>query len=581
MTGTLSPTSQGPWLVKSGERILGPFTTDSLGQLLREKEVVVIDEVMSPQSRWAYLRDVPVFQEIVEEIRRGLMQSREDTEVQGYTATANVRTEVVTLPGTPSPVATSAAVIPIRRQLESTLEGSAEPSAQRAAPKSVMTPRDPTRERAIIDELPRRPSKSGVIVGTIALIAAVSFILYWVAHQPRQQATTANTDHLQTLASVAWKRGEFERALELYRSIDRAKPAQPFVSARLATLMMKLDGQTVEAKRIVESALPNATDAESKSALEMAAGLAALQSDDATEAAAHFALAGTSWIASFDQGVAQMTLKNWPAAIQLFEKSGDQAVALLMLGRAQLASVENGVNQTAAQQSADAALRKALRASPDFQQEVLVLAAANDLQMGQRKIASAKIVDAIDTDPNQTSDHFHDPSLSLEFVSWSKFISVCRSIHQDMNSHASAALLGLCLAKASQIEDATKFIEQELMKAPGDGHLHAVNAYLHLLAGREEAARASLTLAAKNGNPRLAQILNARLCARDGLEACAEDGWAKLAADSHALIAALVGLAQVREQQGDQATANALMVKADKLSPNYLPLLRMREEASR
>jgi Tfp pilus assembly protein PilF len=142
-------------------------------------------------------------------------------------------------------------------------------------------------------------------------------------------------------------------------------------------------------------------------------------------------------------------------------------------------------------------------------------------------------------------------------------------------------MLGICLAKANQIEDATKTIDQELQKEPSNPYLHAANAYLAILADRDDAARASLTLSAKNGNSRLAQIISSRLCTREKQDACAEEGWTKLASDVNPPIAAVTGLAQLKLAKGDASTANALLVKADSMSPKYLPLLRLREEASR
>ncbi len=575
MSGTLDPTASGPWLVKSGDRILGPYSTENLNQLVRDKEVVVIDEIMAPQSRWAYLRDVPAFQNLVDEIRRGLMQSREDTEVQGYTNSGTTTasraetliTEVADLdvPALPPMVPNSV--------------------SQRTPVASVMIPRDRSKDKPVELENRNRPSRSGVVIGAVALVLAVGFILYWATQQPHARHAAKSGGNLQTQASVAWKRGEFDQALQLYREIDHQTPGSPLIAARLATLMMRIEGQTVEAKRIIETALPNAGDAESTSALKIASGLAALQTDDPKEAAVQFAKAreasGRSQIASFDEGVAQYNLRNWRDSIQSFEKAAPLSVALLMTARAYLSSVETDGNRSQAQQAASKAIEKALALSPDYQQEELVLGAYIDLQAGQKKSAATKILEAINTDPNQTTDHFHDPALSLDNVSWPKLIGFCRAIHADLDSRASGALLGLCLAKAGQVEDASKVIEQEIMKEANNPSLQAVNAYLHLIAGREDAARASLTLSSKSGNSRLAQILAARLCTREGQAACAEDGWSKLAASAHPPIASIIGLAQIRSEKGDQDAANALMVSADRISPTYLPLLRLREEASR
>ena len=584
-------------MVKTGDRILGPFSTDELKTLIREKEVVAIDEIMRPRGRWGYLRDEAVFVSTVEDVRRGQMHAQENTEIQGYTGSVTTPSTSETITEVPIPAVTKPAmsVVPKASSASARVDLGAEAQAFSdqlgPATKSVMTPRD--RSKIIVpDEEPptRKRVRPGMFVGSLVIVCAIGYIFYSVMNKPGASTevtttqTAASADS-EKQASMAWKRGEFDRALELYRSLDRAQPGQPFIAARLATLMLKLEGQTVEAKRVIESAQPNANDADSKAALAMASGLAALQGDDPKEAAVQFAQAGSSWVTSFDAGVAFALQKNWNEAVHSFEKAGTQTVSQVMLARTHLmAGDEPGMSpsiKSAARARADSALKKASSLSPDFQQESLLLEAYTNLISNQTKRAGAKVLEAIEIDPNQTADHFHDPGLSLDQVSWAKFLNYCRALHSTLNSRSSAALLGICLAKSSQLEDANHLIEQEVSRDPSNAVLHSVNAYLQILGGRDDAARASLGLAVKNGNTRLAQILSARLCAREGQDTCAEEGWSKLAAGANPPIAALTGLAQVRLAKGDSATANALMVKADSISPAYLPLLRMREEASR
>lgn len=634
MVGSSQDTAkQGPWLVKSGDRIMGPYSTDDLSQMIREKEVVVIDEIMAPQMRWLYVRDVEVFAPVVEDIRRGLMHSREDTEVQGYTnnvsssARADLPNSVPSSSGSPAMVGgddNDPTMITQTAAGSETLPnlggaGASLPKTPSAPPVSILSQTPPrgtgfgvvTPVKPVMIPLPHhnkeavkeaaknangtardqepsaqyvRPKiggKSSVIIGSAVLIIAAVFIIYTVLKSPQMSHSVTNSDNLQTQASVAWKRGEFERALELYRALNHDQPGQPIIAARLATLMMKLEGQTVEAKRVIESATVNAKNDEQKSALAIASGLAALQNDDPKEASISFANAKSSWIASFDEGVAQSLLKDWTQAAKAFTTAGENAVALLMLARTHLNAGDSGVSKIVARREADSAIKKALLQAPDYQQESLVVAAYIDALMGNTKRANKEVLEAIETDPNQTNDHFHDPTLNLDQVSWPKLLPYCQSINKELGSRLSGALMGVCLAKANQLEEASKLIDSEIGKEPGNTYLHAVAAYLHGLADRDDASRASLTLSAKNGNSRLAQILSARLCMREKQDACADEAWSKLAGENFPPIAAITGLAQLRQAKGDHEAATALLVKAELMSPKYLPLLRLRQDASR
>jgi tetratricopeptide (TPR) repeat protein len=627
----------GPWLVKSGDRVLGPYSTDDLSQLIRDKEVVVIDEVMAPQSRWTYVRDVATFQSVVEEIRRGLMHSREDTDVQGYTSpiakptVAQPATPAATSAPKPEPESEPAAPAkvdagpPSAADNDSTMvtqtltattpdlgaptnpqvkkpSSPKAPAPQPPTPTPAAKPAAPSTNKLAMEPLPHhtkeapkdlpavkqyvRPKmgggRSSTIIGSMVLILAAAFIIYSVLKSPQMtRSAGAGSDNLQTQASVAWKRGEFDRALELYRALHHDEPGEPLVAARLATLMMKLEGQTVEAKRVIESAKPNAKDEDAKSALAVASGLAALQNDDPKEAIDDFSKAESSWIASFDQGVAFAAMKDWTSSLKAFKKAGDNAVSLLMLARTHLSAGDATGSKVGARHAADEAIKQALIAAPDYQQESLLVASYIDAMLGNTRRANKEVLEAVETDPQQTADHFHDPSLSLESVGWPKLLSYCQALHKELSSRITGAMLGICLAKANRLEEATKAVDTELAKEPGNAYLHAVNAYLYTLADRDDAARASLTLSTKNGTSKLAQILSARLCMREKQDACAEDGWSKLASEPNPPIAAVTGLAQLRLQKGDAAAANALLVKAESMSPTYLPLLRLREDASR
>ncbi len=618
MFGTQEQTQNGPWLVKSGDRVLGPFTTDEVARLLRAKEIVVIDEVISPQARWAYVRDVPAFQPVVDEIRRGQMQSREDTEIQGYTNTAQSAqatqvTQVTTageqtftnatqtstnLNNMPDYTVTNAektkptipnypfekpqVSTPSSKQTSTPMSAPVPqpPQAPKRPELQPLMPSAPVEQSYAIKPARRRPP--GIIIGVLVLVIATGFMVYTVSKKQGAGPSIAgaSTENLETQASVSWKRGEFDRALELYRAIDRQKPKQPAVVARLALLMMQLEGQTVEAKRKLQEVAQDTSNPDAASQVQIALGVAALHNEEMPEAASRFSQAGDTWIANFDKGVAAYAQKDYGAAVTSFQAAGDQAIAALMLARSYLSQAE-ALNRPALRKQADDVLTRAIATFADYKQELLVVGVYADLSSGSKKRAEARLAQALDVDPDQTSDHFHDPALSRDFVSWATLIPLCRDIHTALESSLSSALLGLCLSKANQIEDASRTLETAINQDPGNAELHAVNAYIHMTADRDDAARASLTLAQKSNGSRLSQILSSRLCVRDRQDACAEEGWSKLASEKNPPLAAYTGLAAIKFQKGDTPTGNALLVNAERVSPTYLPLLRLREDVSR
>lgn len=562
------------WLVKSGERILGPYTTDEISRRIKTKEIVVIDEVISPGTRWSYVRDVATFAAAVEEARGGLMSAREDTEVQGYT-------DQVTLTDTSESFG-KASVVGQDPSFESSQIKDAEfvdkPNTENRAPLSTIRPvkhygMEGTQPDPSVS--PRRSLRAapGVMIGSVVIVLAVIFAIFSANRPKTGEGDFTST---QALANRAWNRGEFERALELYRRLDASQPGRADVAIRLAQLMVRVSGETGEAKRVAQGVRP--TSPETTEAIAMTLGLIALKVGDPREAEKQFDQAGASWIADYNRGVGAMMMQHHQKAVAYFRDAGREPIALLMLARAFIASSD--VPKSDARKQAVSALERLIGKDHDFRQEGLVLRAYLEATMGDVKEAARFARRAIETDPDLTSEHFHDPALNLDLTTWSQLLNQCIRAGDEIQNSIGRALISLCLAKANRIEEASKTLQEQLSRAPNDGLLNAVSAYVHLLAGREDAARAALRAGSKEPS-RLSRMLQARLCVRERNETCAEEAWSVLASESAPPISALTGLAKIRYVKGDREGAGPLLVKAESMSPRYLPLLRLREETSK
>lgn len=67
------------WLVKSENKILGPYSFDQIIDILRKKQISLIDEIRDPETRWLYVRENPLFKNIVEEMRNEIDSRTEST----------------------------------------------------------------------------------------------------------------------------------------------------------------------------------------------------------------------------------------------------------------------------------------------------------------------------------------------------------------------------------------------------------------------------------------------------------------------------------------------------------------------
>lgn len=67
------------WLIKSENKILGPFQFDQISDLIKKKQVSLVDEVRDTETRWLYVRENPVFKQIVDEVRKDIESKGEMT----------------------------------------------------------------------------------------------------------------------------------------------------------------------------------------------------------------------------------------------------------------------------------------------------------------------------------------------------------------------------------------------------------------------------------------------------------------------------------------------------------------------
>ena len=67
------------WIIKSENKILGPYSFDQIVDLLRKKQISIIDEVRDPETRWLYVRENHEFKNVVEEIRKENDSKQEST----------------------------------------------------------------------------------------------------------------------------------------------------------------------------------------------------------------------------------------------------------------------------------------------------------------------------------------------------------------------------------------------------------------------------------------------------------------------------------------------------------------------
>ena len=88
------------WMIKSENKVLGPYSYDQIEDLLKKKQISLIDEVRDMDTRWMYIREAEALKAIVEEIREELARVDDHTKTyqtrtsQGFTKTGTITQEL-------------------------------------------------------------------------------------------------------------------------------------------------------------------------------------------------------------------------------------------------------------------------------------------------------------------------------------------------------------------------------------------------------------------------------------------------------------------------------------------------------
>jgi hypothetical protein len=77
---TTTSSYEKKWLIKSDQKISGPFSYEQIEDQLRKKQISVIDEIRDMEKRWSFIREVPELKTLVENIRMELDSSSDLTQ---------------------------------------------------------------------------------------------------------------------------------------------------------------------------------------------------------------------------------------------------------------------------------------------------------------------------------------------------------------------------------------------------------------------------------------------------------------------------------------------------------------------
>ena len=575
------------WLVKSSGRILGPFSQKKVVELLRSKEIFPLDEICLPRRRWQYLRDQKEFTKILEEIRiQQIKEASEHTETMGSQVddmTASV-TEAIQnsisdeLTGDVDPINDDLTVdIPIREVEEAKTRDVSSTGKVESAAKG---------KRYGTQDVAKRNVESFTNIiwrftfFTIFIVSGILAVNHFLIKPEKRNAMTLND---LTMADALYTNGKYAESLHYYRKAYLLNPNNKEPYVRYGTLLIAIERQTVEGKRILQEAME--FDPRNRIYSLLGMGLANLMEGDTQFAEESFqeslkydpnltaAIINLGWL-SERNGNFKQAIENYSSAIIRGAGRIDNS-PYIYLSKALIHQWQQSGDLKYLNEAKNNLLT-IVDERLDYRQEGLFLLAFIYSQLKKAESFFETLEKLLDTDPYLTREHAHDLNVYHDGISWNAFFDMCEDIYKRHNQEASAVTLsGYCALRAEKWDIAERRFAELVNIRVKNPLLLAHHA--HYLNMTDKASAAALTLGKaveenkKNKKYNLPIILLARSCQTEGDIDCAIEKWQELAHKDEKSVQAKSNLVILKAQNGAVSGLDSLVREALILSPNYAP----------
>lgn len=545
--------SQPEWLIRSGSRILGPYTQAEVALKLREKELSLHDEISEPVGRWWPIQYHPRMEDVVEDFR-----SQTTTDL---TDALSTRTPTLSL-------------------TDALNEGSSKSKSKvQTEPKVVET-------FGVYKQSPQNKNLKN-LQGTF-WAASIAVVLlgtgfFWYLQKNKTQKIEMNAQVSDArIAEQALFVGDYRKALAAYKRLADKNPQGNEYSIYLAPLYLQVENQTVLAKRELEKINGRDQFAEAQTA----EGLLNFIENNRQKAKENWQKALTINPnydpASLNLAYDMMASKNWNQARQWLENyyqrdksSADHNIAYAL---ASLEAFEKNKNQRLLTE-ADLILSDSYLKIQDRIQDVLLIRSAIAQHTGNQEDFRKNIFDLLNQEIEGFKKVRHNAFVANAWFENEMIAPLCREQAAKLTAQPDKGLMETyCFVRAGQMDQAQKKMAQVRDQAPRHPLVQAWASYM--LDQQQQQEQASVILgrameANRSGEYIQPYILQAQFCFSRKDYACAEQNWQVVLQQKPDSLMAGTALAQIKMLSGRQAEAAEDVRRLGQQSEDYKPLLEM------
>lgn len=561
-------------MVKSSGQVIGPYSDIQLVNLLKDREIVPLDEISVPCGRWEYVRDVPAFAKVVEELRtRPLRSISDDTatqseEVTGATESINTaQIDDLTLELSQPKV----------QHVQDILFSSID---DQIASQSRLSGELFTHERD--QKIKHQVEKSSKWIWTFTTVIIIMAMLFVVFQQfvakpikDRTQLEDSVTAGINSLES-----GDYGRALEHFKLANKLDPNDSSIYLYLGILMIQIDGQAYEGRQFLEK-LIEISDKDLKR-IYTGIGLGALKDGDYKSAENSFNRAldidPLFQPALINLGAAAYYQEDWAKANNYFqlavkEGSGDGA-EILMLTQT-LIKLWEKERESRYLIEASTYLDQFLRQSRNYSLEAYIGSVYISYLLGQKQNIYSAINRVLDMDTLETESHRQNLFIHRSLANWTLVSQWCLKLTHDLDPNSRViAFEALCIMKTNDLAEANKKIEDALAQTPKDPLVLSVYALLLGEMSAGDRAIVAIDKALVNDQEKNYSHplrLKARHCRQMDNVECQYQYWSEVLIREPSSLSALAGLAQVSLGANQLEEAKKYLMRGLNVSKEYRP----------
>lgn len=562
------------WLVKSSGRILGPFGTERIAELLRTREISVLDEVARPIRRWQTIQYHDEFKDVVESLRKASLSERTEanwTPVTSLTQTVtdvsdSELTEEIT-GGLSGFTATAKEIV-----INDVKEVPSHPQSSGAVGRFTTH----GHHNAAIERQAEKHMRGLWIITTFVLVVIAGFILQKRISSGGFESRPSQMSFKQNVLALI-NAGKYKEALKELRSYYPEPSQSGDLALQYGALLVSVEQQTVPGRRTLKWVLENRPQ-ESKQAFT-ALGIADLYDLQIDSAQQNFeqalksdgnyipAIINMSSIA-LQQGdyVRAKTL-----ALKALTLNPKSAEGMLNWAEAELMLFKAGKSDLI---QASKSLKEFEIRNWSYDSETRFYSLYFDFLRRDKNLPD-KITLFLDRDPQLTADHRHSYLIYSGRYSWKKLARYCEQIVQSMGGEnaRTPTLMASCHAFEGRWDAARRDIERAVNQDPKDALIQAWYAYILSMNGDAQAGVVlARTVELNSGVYYLPILLQARFCQQLDDVFCARGYWQAFFERDSDYLPALGGLAWVYARQKNYVEASRSIERGLKISPEYIPL---------